>query len=582
MRVINLRSKLSMSLLVCSVLLFSQCQKETQEDAAAPGMELEATNKLAATTTAVSAPVTISKSAIVVEGGYAFKVRGVNAVPGDSGSQPTASTLRLYENGVELSPAHAVHEDIRNSGRGRYSHWSDVLYFSASDNSDPRTNGRTYTYTTGTATTTTTTTTTTTAPVAISTSAILLESGKAFIVKRINAGTGDSGTQPTISTLRLYENGRELSPAHAPHDDIRNYGGGRYSHWGDALYFSSSDNTDPRTNGRTYTYTTGTASTTTTTTTAPAPTPTPTSELIGYAAVNGTTTGGAGGQTVTVSTLSALKSAAGSSSPMIIYVSGTITGTGSVVVKSNKSIIGLSGATLNGVGLRIFGTSTSAYVKNVIVKNLKIKNVIQVDPATGSGDNDCIGLKYADHVWVDHCELSADLNHSDWEYYDGLIDISKQSDYITVSWSKLMNSWKGSFVGGTSDAGTNKLHVTFHHNFFNNLAERGPAFIYSTSHVFNNYYLKSANTGGYAVGSRYSSKVLVENNYFESISNPIRTDIESNVGYVSKVSSNYFKSSGAPRVTTSDPNVTVPYSYSAYLTPAADVASVVLAGAGAK
>ena len=457
-----------MSFLVCSVLLFSQCQKESQEEAAAPSVE--ATEKLSATTSAVSAPVTITTSSIVVEGGYAFKVR------------------------------------------------------------------------------------------------------KSFGV------TGDSGTQPTISTLKLYENGRELSPAHAPHADIRNSGRGRYSHWGDVLYFSSSDNTDPRTNGRKYTYTTGTADPAP----APAPAPAPTSALVGYAAVNGLTTGGAGGQTVTVTTLSALKSAAGSSSPMIIQVSGTITGTGSVVVKSNKTIIGLSGATLSGVGLRIFGTSTSDYVKNVIVKTLIFNVLWLVDPATGGGYNDCIGMKYADHVWVDHCELSADLLHSDWEYYDGLIDISKQSDYITISWSKLMNSWKGSFVGGTSDAGTNKLHVTYHHNFFNNLAERGPAFIYSTAHLFNNYYLKSATTSGYSVGSRYASKVMVENNYFESVSNPIRTEIDSNVGYVSKVSSNIFKTSGAPRVTTADPGMTVPYSYSAYLTPAADVASVVLAGAGAK
>jgi hypothetical protein len=36
------------------------------------------------------------------------------------------------------------------------------------------------------------------------------------------------------------------------HDQIRHEGKGRYSHWGDHVFFSSSDNTDPRTNGRTY------------------------------------------------------------------------------------------------------------------------------------------------------------------------------------------------------------------------------------------------------------------------------------------------------------------------------------------
>ena len=90
-----------MSLLVCSVLLFSQCQKEAQGEAAAPSVE--ATEKLSATTSAISAPVTISTSSILVEGGYAFKVKKSFGVTGDSGTQPTISTLKLYENGRELS-----------------------------------------------------------------------------------------------------------------------------------------------------------------------------------------------------------------------------------------------------------------------------------------------------------------------------------------------------------------------------------------------------------------------------------------------------------------------------------------------
>ncbi|MBI3445833.1 MAG: glycosyltransferase family 4 protein [Magnetospirillum sp.] len=59
----------------------------------------------------------------------------------------------------------------------------------------------------------------------------------------------DCGT----SALRLREDGRLLSPAHTLHTDIRSLGGGRYSHWGASLYFSTSDNSDPRDNGRVYT-----------------------------------------------------------------------------------------------------------------------------------------------------------------------------------------------------------------------------------------------------------------------------------------------------------------------------------------
>lgn len=66
---------------------------------------------------------------------------------------------------------------------------------------------------------------------------------------------GDSNTSPSVSKLRLFENGVELGPAHSNHHDIRTFGLGQFSHWGNTLYFSTSDNSDPLTNGRKYTYT---------------------------------------------------------------------------------------------------------------------------------------------------------------------------------------------------------------------------------------------------------------------------------------------------------------------------------------
>jgi len=54
------------------------------------------------------------------------------------------SPLLLFEDDVLLQPAHAMHEDIRNMGRGCYSHWNETLFFSTSDNSNPNTNGRIY------------------------------------------------------------------------------------------------------------------------------------------------------------------------------------------------------------------------------------------------------------------------------------------------------------------------------------------------------------------------------------------------------------------------------------------------------
>jgi hypothetical protein len=54
------------------------------------------------------------------------------------------SAAVILENGRELGPGNAQHGDIRTSGAGRFSFWGDWVYLSASDNSDPRVNGRVY------------------------------------------------------------------------------------------------------------------------------------------------------------------------------------------------------------------------------------------------------------------------------------------------------------------------------------------------------------------------------------------------------------------------------------------------------
>ena len=55
------------------------------------------------------------------------------------------------------------------------------------------------------------------------------------------------------SPVLLYENDRLLGPAHSSHDDIAHLGEGRYSHWKQqGFFFSSSDKSDPNSNGRSY------------------------------------------------------------------------------------------------------------------------------------------------------------------------------------------------------------------------------------------------------------------------------------------------------------------------------------------
>jgi hypothetical protein len=62
----------------------------------------------------------------------------------------------------------------------------------------------------------------------------------------------DNNSRPQISPLRLSEDDRELGPAHALHATVSQVGAGAFSDWTGVLLFSTSDNSDPKTNGRVY------------------------------------------------------------------------------------------------------------------------------------------------------------------------------------------------------------------------------------------------------------------------------------------------------------------------------------------
>ena len=62
----------------------------------------------------------------------------------------------------------------------------------------------------------------------------------------------DTPDAPDRSPVVLYEDGKPLGPAHTLHADISKLGHGRFSHWGKIIIFSTSDNSDPNTNGREY------------------------------------------------------------------------------------------------------------------------------------------------------------------------------------------------------------------------------------------------------------------------------------------------------------------------------------------
>lgn|GEM_PF-2057495 len=64
--------------------------------------------------------------------------------------------------------------------------------------------------------------------------------------------SGDGPAKSASSTLELFEDSKPLGPKHSSHDLIRRHGRGAFSHWGRHLYFSTSDNSDPRISGRAY------------------------------------------------------------------------------------------------------------------------------------------------------------------------------------------------------------------------------------------------------------------------------------------------------------------------------------------
>lgn len=92
-------------------------------------------------------PGTVSKLNFIYNlAGLAY-ISPAPSVDGLADKEPDGqiSPLLLYENDRPLGPAHSAQLDTMNIGLGRFSHWKGHGFvFSASDNSDPRTNGRNY------------------------------------------------------------------------------------------------------------------------------------------------------------------------------------------------------------------------------------------------------------------------------------------------------------------------------------------------------------------------------------------------------------------------------------------------------
>jgi pectate lyase len=285
------------------------------------------------------------------------------------------------------------------------------------------------------------------------------------------------------------------------------------------------------------------------------PSGTPQTGLAGWATQNGGTTGGGSAATTTVTSASALTSALGSTSAAVIRVSGTISCSGMLRVRSNKTILGNAGATVAGCGFAINGD------RNVIIRNLSFRD----------WNDDAINVEQsATNIWVDHNSFS--------NGNDGAVDIKRGSDFVTVSWNRVFNHDKSMLLGHSDDNASQDvghLRVTYHHNWFDGSNQRHPRVRFGNPvHVYNNLY---SNVGGYGVASTMGAGVLVEGNYFENTEDPFHLGEGSSGPGTLVARNNHFVNSGAGQ--TGGSVAGIPYAYS--LDPAATVKSIVSAGAGA-
>lgn len=197
-------------------------------------------------------------------------------------------------------------------------------------------------------------------------------------------------------------------------------------------------------------------------------------------------------------------------------------------VPSRTTLIGMgSGAQIVNGGLML------ERVHDVIVRNIHFSGAYDHFPAWDPKDNadgewnseyDTLSLRGATRVWIDHCRFD-DGERSDnaeprifgrpLQRHDGLLDITRASDLVTVSWNHFEGHDKTTLVGGgdrhLEDEG--RLRVSFHHNRYERTRERTPRVRFGRVHVFNNLFLApEAAAFAYSIGVGLRSAIISEHN----------------------------------------------------------------------
>ncbi|MCB9283838.1 MAG: T9SS type A sorting domain-containing protein [Lewinellaceae bacterium] len=239
------------------------------------------------------------------------------------------------------------------------------------------------------------------------------------------------------------------------------------------------------------------------------------SQPIGWASLNGGTSGGAGGQVVTITNRTELLANVTGEDPKILLIQDTVELNlyERVKVYGNKTIMGATpAAMLRYGGLEIIGN-------NVILQNLAIGDFYDGDWSGTTHSTDCLTL-YGVNIWIDHCWL--------WAGADGLLDVrsgnNNIADYITVSYTRFSDHNKVSLIG-SADSNIecrDHLRITYDHCWWDGTLAKGlnqrlPRVRFGDVHVLNSYYEE---VDSYCVAARFESDVVVEDNYFRNVSNP--------------------------------------------------------------
>jgi pectate lyase len=211
--------------------------------------------------------------------------------------------------------------------------------------------------------------------------------------------------------------------------------------------------------------------------------------------------------------------------PLTIVVNGMISipptpdggdaGGEMIRVSSNKTVIGAdTGSGFWGGGLGV------TRVSNVIIRNLVIGK-----PNTDKVV-DAIHIEQSHQIWIDHCDLSS-FGSAAGSSYDGLVDISDQSDFVTVSWTVYHDHVDTGLIGrsdssaaAAEDAG--KEHVTYDHDWFRNVTT-GPRIRFGTVHVLNSFF---EGVTAYGIASTDGANVRIEASSFENVTLPGQADAD--------------------------------------------------------